>query len=95
MITIYTAMVSGMLGVAVAWGTLDLPRPAWHSEVMELEQVVVSNTKLILGDKWIRIKSQIAELQAKLNSNPTNRDMIDRLVRLQAQLREINKRLDN
>ena len=94
-ITIYIAMVSGMFGVAIAWGTLDLPRPAWHSEVMELEQVVASNTRLILGDRWIRLKAQIAELEAKLRGNPTNRDMIDRLVRLQAQLRETEKQLDN
>ena len=94
MITIYAACTSAVLGAAVAWGSLDLPRPAWHSEVQELEQVVASNTKLILGDRWIRLTAQIADIEAQLFSDSRNRDLIDRLARLQAQLRETEKQLD-
>ena len=94
MITIYAACVSAVLGTAVAWGSLDLPRPAWHSEVQELEQLVASNTKLILGDKWVRLKATIEELTAQLRGDPANRDLIDRLVRAQQQLRETEQQLD-
>jgi len=81
--------VSAVLASAVAWGQLDLPRPAWHSEVAALEMQVAANTQLILGDKWLRITAQIAELRVKLSADPANREMIRRLTVLQLQLREI------
>ena len=95
MITIYAAAISGVLGVAVAWDKLDLPHFVWSSELMELEQVVASNTKLILGDRWIRLTAQIADLEAQLAQEPRNRDLIERLARLKQQLRETEKQLDN
>ena len=93
MFGIPAASVSAALAAAVAWGQLDLPRPAWHSEVIELSMEVAANSQLILGDKWLRLTAQIKELEAKLRGNPTNLAMIERLAVLQLQLREVNGRL--
>ncbi len=79
--------VSAVLAAAVAWGQLDLPRPAWHSEVAALEIQVAANTQLILGDKWLRLFAQIKELEAQLASDPTNIKLIKELAVKQLQLR--------
>jgi hypothetical protein len=90
---ITAASLSAMLAAAVAWGQLDLPRPAWRSEVMALELQVSANTQLILGDKWLRLTAQIKALEAELRDAPTDREMIEKLVVLQLQLREVNGKL--
>ena len=94
MFGIPAASVSAVLAAAVAWGQLDLPRPAWHSEVIELGVEVAANSQLILGDKWLRLTAQIKELEAKLVTNPTNRAWIERLAVLQLQLRAVNGKLN-
>jgi len=86
---ISSASGSAILAAALAWGQLDLPRPAWYSEVAALEITVAANTQLILGDRWLRITAQIAELRTKLIIDPTNRELIERLAVFQLQLREI------
>jgi len=93
MFGISAASVSAVLAAAVTWGQLDLPRPAWHSEVVELHEQVAANSQLILGDKWLRLTAQIKELEAKLRTSPTNRELIARLAVLQLQLREVNGKL--
>ncbi len=94
MFGIPAATVSAIMGVAVAWGQLDLPRPAWYSEIVELEVQVVANSQLILGDKWLRLTAQIKELEERLKGNPANRrELIDRLAVKQLQLREVNGKL--
>lgn len=90
---ITAASFSAMLAAAVAWGQLDLPRPAWHSEVQALTLQVAANTQLILGDKWLRLTSQIKALGVKLRSDPTNLEWIEKLAVLQLQLREVNGKL--
>ena len=81
--------VSAVLATAVAWSQLDLPRPAWRSEVVELEVQVASNTQIILGDKWLRLTAQITLPEAQLNSDPTNVKLIKELAVKQLQLREV------
>ncbi len=93
MFGIPAASVTAVLSAAMAWGQLDLPRPAWYSEVVELEMQVAANSQLILGDKWLRLTAQIKALEAKLFQNPTNREWIERLAFLQLQLREVNGKL--
>ncbi len=93
-IGVTAATMSAMLAGAVAWGQLDLPRPAWHSEVSALEIQVAANTQLILGDKWLRLTAQIAELKDKLAGNPPNRSkLIAELATKQLQLRAVNSEL--
>ena len=88
------ASLSAMLAAAVAWGQLDLPRPAWYSEVQALEIQVVANTQLILGDKWLRLTAQIKEIEEKLKITQPNRlELIERLATFQLQLRVVNSEL--
>lgn len=83
------AGISAVLAAAVAWGQLDLPRPAWRSEVVELGVQVAANTQLILGDKWLRLTAQITLLEAQLGSDPTNIKLIKELAVKRLQLREV------
>ena len=86
--------VSAVLAAAVAWGQLDLPRPAWYSEIVELEVRVAANSQLILGDKWLRLTAQIKEIEDKLAGTPSNRrELIAELAIKQLQLREVNGKL--
>lgn len=94
MITVYAAMFSAILGAAVAYDKLDLPWFASQEDVQVVQQEVASNTKLILGDKWLRLSTQIKQLEAQLTRDPGNRALIERLVRLQQQLRETERQLD-
>lgn len=88
------ASVSIVLTAAVAWGQLDLPRPAWYSEVAALEIQVAANTQLILGDKWLRLTVQIKEVKEKLTGPREDRlALIERLATLQLQLRAVNSEL--
>ena len=89
MFGIPAASVSAVLAAAVAWGQLDLPRPAWYSEVAALEIQVAANTQLILGDKWLRLTAQITLLEAQLSADPTNIKLIKELAVRRLQLREV------
>lgn len=94
MITIYAACMSAVLGTAVAWGSLDLPRPAWHSELKAVELRVAANEELIYGDRWIRLTAQIKQLEAKLARKPGDADLIQELAVKQGQLRVVNNFLN-
>ena len=95
MFGIPVASIAGGLAAAVAWGQLDLPRPAWHSEVVELGMQVAANSQLILGDKWLRLTAQIKEIELKLKGTPEDRlALIAELAVKQLQLREVNGKLE-
>ena len=90
---ITAASVSAVLAAAVAWGELDLPRPAWHSELQVLELQVAANSKIIQGNLWLRLTAEIAELKDQIKADPTDRSKRDKLAILQLQLREVNGKL--
>jgi hypothetical protein len=93
MITLYAGAFAAVLGGILGWQQLGLPVPATQSDMVELRQEIGSNTKLILGDRWLRLTAQIKQLEAQLARDPGNRRLIERLVRLQQQLREVEKGL--
>ncbi len=89
---VFAAFMTG----AVAWGELDLPRPAWHSELQILELQVAANTAIIQGNLWLRLTSKIKTIEDKLKGGvpaEERRAMINELVVLQLQLREVNGKL--
>ena len=55
---------------------------------------LISNTKLILGDKWFRLSAKLKEKRAQLARDPGNRDLIEEVTRLEAQLRQTERELD-
>ena len=104
MITIYAAMLSAVLGSAVAYDQLDLPWFASDHDVQAVQQTVASdiedvyqdiasNTKLILGQEWERLRAKMYELRDRLAQNPSNRDLQKDLARAEAQLREVERKL--
>ncbi len=93
MITVYAAMFSAVLGSAVAYDKLDLPWFASTEAVQAVHQKVTSNTKLILGQEWERLRAKMYALRGRLAKDPTNRDLQEDLARAEAQLREVDAKL--
>jgi hypothetical protein len=84
------------MATAMAWGELDLPRPAWRSEVEVLAMQVASNTQVIQGNLWIRLTAEITAIEDKLKGSLTSeerRKLIRTLAIKQLQLREVEKNL--
>lgn len=97
MFGIPAASFAALMTGAVAWGQLDLPRPAWHSEVQALSLQVAANTQLILGDKWLRLTAQIKSIEAELKGNieaEKRQELHEKLAIKQLQLREVNGKLN-
>jgi hypothetical protein len=59
-----------------------------------MEQQVASNTRLILGQEWERLRAKIYDLRAKLAQRPADRALHEELARLEAQLRDVERELD-
>lgn len=93
MITLYAGAVAAVLGGVIGWQQLGMPVPATQNDLSELRLEIGSNTRLILGDRWLRLTAQIKRLEAQLARNPSDRGMIDRLATLQLQLREVERGL--
>ena len=78
------------LGIMASWQSMDfLPRWAWNTELQAVAQQVASNSRLILGQEWERVKAKIYELRGKLAQQPRNRDLQQELARAEQQLRDV------
>ncbi len=93
MITLYGGATAVMFTIAVGWSQLGLPRPVLTTDLDELRVQVVENSQLILGDRWFRLKSDIRQLVAKLQIRPSDRELIERLTRLEQQLKAVERKL--
>ncbi len=93
MITLYAGALAVVITGAVGWQQLGMPLPATQSDLSELRVAISSNTRLILGDRWLRLTTQIRQLEAQLARDPSNRGMIERLATLQLQLRAVERGL--
>jgi hypothetical protein len=105
-ISMIAAFVGATLGIMVSWEKLEfLPRWAWHGEVVAVEKLViqkVSNVeqfaqgtrRIVLNQEWFRLTADIKQLQAELNENPRNRELIEKLTKMEQQLRDVNSQLD-
>ena len=82
------------LGIMASWQSMDfMPRWAWNSELQVVAEQVASNTRLILGQEWERLKAKIYDLRDQLARNPSNRDLHEDLARAEQQLREVEQGL--
>lgn len=90
MITLYGGAIGVLITVAVGWHQFGGPIPATRNDVSELRQEVAGNTKLILGDRWLRLKVQIKQLRHQLSLNPGNRELMERLAVKEQQLDAVN-----
>lgn len=93
MITLYGGAVGVIISVAVGWHQFGFPVPATQNDVLELRQEVAGNTKLILGDRWLRLTVQIKQLRRQLSLDPGNVKLMERLAVKEQQLDAVNKGL--
>lgn len=91
MLTLYAGALGAVLTVAVTWQQLDfLPRWAWHSEVVALEQFSVGTRLIVLGQEWEQLDQKIRSL-----ANKPNRSRIEdeALSKMRHRLQEIDAQL--
>ncbi len=93
MITLYAGMFGAVLGAILGYQQLGGPIPATMTDVSQLRQEIGSNTKLILGQLWERLRVKVYDLRARLAQDPTNRNIQEELVRAEAQFREVDRKL--
>lgn len=93
MITIYAGAVAAVISVAVGWNQLKLDRPAMFSEVASVQEFAEGTRKIVLGDKWFRLKAELRAKQAELTASPRDRELIEEVTRLEQQLRDVEEQL--
>lgn len=59
-------------------------------EFQKVQQYAGRTREIVLNQEWFRLKSQIREIQAKLDRNPGNSALIRELTRLEQTLRAVN-----
>ena len=93
--TMILGAIAGTVGLMATWQSLDfLPRWTWYGEHQALMQRVSTAEELIYGDRWVRLSAEIAQIEAQLRSDPSNRDLHQKLAVLQQQLRTVEKLLN-
>lgn len=93
MITLYAGAIAAVIGALVGYQQLGGPIPATMTDVNELRQEIGSNTQLLLGQMWDRLRLTILDLRARLAQDPTNRDLQEQLVRAEASFRDVKRKL--
>lgn len=93
MITLYAGAFAAVFGGILGWQQLGMPVPATQNDLSELRQEIGSNTMLILGQEWERLRAKIYALRGRLAQDPTNRDLHEELARAEAQFREVDRKL--
>ncbi len=93
MITLYGGAIGVLISIGVGWHQFGFPVPATQNDVLELRQEVAGNTKLILGDRWLRLTIQIKQLRRQLVLNPDDVELMEQLAVKEQQLDSVNKGL--
>ena len=94
MITLYGGAIGVIVSVAVSWYQLDLPIPATHNQVQEVQQYAKGTRQIVLNQEWFRLKTQLREAKAELIRDPGNLKLIKKVTRLEVTLRSVEGELD-
>lgn len=87
--------IGAVMGVMISWQSMDfLPRWAWHTEVAAVQSFAEDTRKLVLNQEWFRLRAKLTEAETKLHNDPLNRDLIEHVTRIEQQLRDVEKQLD-
>ena len=87
--------IAAVLGVMATWEKLEfLPRWAWYSEVVVVQEFAQDTRRIVLNQEWFRLRTELREVQTKLSTDPMNRDLIEDATRLEQQLRDVEEQLD-
>ena len=95
-----------LLGGLASWTTLDWPHPplnttvdraqeSLRSEVAQVEEFSKGTRRLVLSDRWFRLKAQISQVRTRLapgvsRPGPEARAALEELlIQLEAQLKEV------
>jgi hypothetical protein len=81
--------IGSIMAAAVAWGELDLPRPAWLSEVEQVRtelgeqiaggaQFAVQTRLLVLGQEWERLDREIEKLENQGQLSASDRELLSK-----------------
>lgn len=88
--------------VMTGWVALDLPRPAWISElravsdqVQDNRELLIQNSLQILQNDWWRYQTDIEDLEAKIEKKPDDRQLKSMRQRLRQEQAQIQDRIDN
>ena len=93
-----------LLGGLASWATLDLPHPPLNTtvdraqkesrqEIAQVEEFSMGTRRLVLSDRWFRLKAQISQVKSRLapglsRPGPEARSALEALlVQLEAQLK--------
>ena len=85
---ISVATAAAVLAAAVSWVELDLPRPAWHSEVAALEVQVAAGVVALEA----QVATNYTALEAQVAAN-TQLILGDKWLRLTAQITELEDQI--
>lgn len=87
--------VGAVMGVMISWQSIDfLPRWAWHTEVAAVQSFAEDTRKLVLNQEWFRLKAKLTEIRFDLSQDPRNRELIEDVTRIEQQLRDVEKQLN-
>lgn len=96
---------AAILAAMVSWKALDLPRPAWTSDLVPISDRVADlaaftkdSRLLILNGDWWRYEAQLSDVRRQIKDDPSNRylEQLERRLRreqatIQHQIDELKK----
>lgn len=91
---------AAVLSIFVAWGQLDLPRPAWSSEVEQLADRSMELRSMVLNDIYLRRKRELAGVERQIwnlrrNGEQVPEWMAHERATLETEVEKLKRQLDN
>lgn len=94
-VSMIAGTVGAVLGIMVSWQSIEfLPRWAWYSEVKSVQEFSQDTRRIVMNQEWFRVTAALKEARAELSANPRDRELIEKVTRLEQQLRNIEEQLE-
>ena len=90
---VWAPIAGTLLGAAVAWQTLDLPRPALNTEVAEVQQYSRGTRSLQLRSDRRYISDELYRLHRRKKTQPNNPDLDRRIKDMRDDLKDIEEKI--
>lgn len=92
---IVAGAIGAILGVMISWQSIEfLPRWAWYSEVAQVQDFAQDTRRIVMNQEWFRLTAALKEARVALAADPLNRELIEKVTRLEQQLRAVEEQLD-
>jgi hypothetical protein len=89
MITLYGGAVAVVMSLAVGWVQFDLPVPATHNDIVQVQQYAADTRVIVLNQEWSRLEAELRRAEAEHAKNPSNA-MLSSISRLKAAIRGVS-----